>query len=130
MEYIVHQRFKGTTICGNVNLPYGTTCQANGNVISHNGNAICAVKSQNAHQHFARNDDGNGLQRGELTKQIQTILAKRDPNHQNRWDKIWADPIAQKYQKFPDEDYWLWSHEFFNAEIFDLEHILKITKEV
>ena len=33
MDYIVHHRLKGMTICGEVNLPYGTKLQSNGKFV-------------------------------------------------------------------------------------------------
>lgn len=126
MKYIVHRRFKAKTICGNVNLPAMTECECDGTVISIGRNIICAAKSQSSHQHFAINEDGMGMERGRLTQAIQKALAKRDESHQARWDKVWADPICQPYKRSDYEDYWLWNHDFFNADIDVLKHIAKL----
>lgn len=87
------------------------------------GKPLCADRSQNAYDFFARNDDGNGLERGKLTQAIRKTLEKKDKDHQIRWDKVWADPLCQKYKRAEHADHWLWNHEFFNAEIPDLRHI-------
>ena len=72
---------------------------------------------------FARNDDGNGIVRGELTQKIIKVLAKRDNNYQKRWDKIWSDMSLLKFKRDEFDDYWLWNHEFYNAKIEDLKYI-------
>ena len=126
MKYIVHKRFKGKAICGDVNLPAMTVCDCDGAIIKHNGEDICATKSENAHQFFAINEDCMGVERGKLTQSIQTTLTKRDKDHQARWDKVWADPICQKYKRKEHADYWLWNHEFYNASIYDLQYIAKL----
>lgn len=121
--YITHRRFKQRAMYGDVNIPAMTACEVEDGVIFCEENPICAVTSENAHQYFARNDDGNGMERGKLTQAIQKRLAKRDAQHQARWDKVWEDPICQQYKRSDHADFWLWSHEFFNAPIEDLRHI-------
>lgn len=131
MKYIVHKRFKGKAICGDVNLPAMTECECDGKIIRHNGNDICFVKSENAYQFFAINDDGMGMERGKLTQDIQRTLAKRDNDYQKRWDKVWNDMVCQPYKREDYDDYWLWNHAFFNADIDVLRHIANLvgTKE-
>lgn len=126
MKYIVHKRFKGTAICGNVNLPATAACECIGDFIIHDGKVICAVKSENAHQHFTRDDDGKGMERGKLTQAIQKALAGRGTQYQARWDKVWSDPLCQPYKREEYADYWLWNHEFFNADINVLRHIANL----
>ena len=103
-----------------------TVCECNGGVISHEGRPICFVKSENAHQFFAINEDGMGMERGRLTQAIQKTLAKRDNDYQKRWDKVWDDEICQSYKREDYDDYWLWNHAFFNADIDVLRHIAKL----
>lgn len=123
MKYIVHRRFKDKALCGDVNIPAMTLCECDGNVIRCNGNDICFVKSENAHQFFAVNEDGMGMTRGKLTQVIQKTLAKRDDNYQARWDKVWDDAICQQYKRTEYGDYWLWNHDFFHAGIETLQYI-------
>ena len=125
-KYIVHKRLKGTAICGEVNFPAMTICECNNNIIQYEGHDICYVKSEQAHQHFAIDEDGNGLERGHLTQAIMKRLARRDDYYQDRWDKIWADEVCQKYKREEYEDYWLWNHDFFNADIDDLRYIAQM----
>lgn len=126
MQYIVHRRFRGKVLCGEVNIPALTVCDSVNNVIYYNGNPICFNTSEDAHQFFAWNDDENGLQRGHLTQAIQKSLQRRDAQYQTRWNKVWADPLCQKYKRPDHEDFWLWNHDFFNAPIEDLQHIARL----
>lgn len=132
MNYIVHKRFKGKAICGEVNLPALTICEEVDGFLYHNGRQLCTATSENAHQHFARNDDNAGFRRGKLTQEIQKVLGKRDSGYQERWDKVWDDPTCQPYKRQEFADFWLWNHDFFNADIDTLRHIAKLVgaKEV
>lgn len=126
MKYIVHKRFKDKAICGDVNLPALTECECDGAIIRHMENLICFAMSENAHQFFAANDDGMGMVRGRLTQAIQKALAKRDDHYQERWDKVWDDEVCQPYKREDYNDYWLWNHDFFNADIDVLRHIANL----
>lgn len=126
MQYITHKRFKDNAICGQVNIPALSVCEKNGNTIYFDGKPVCFVTSENAHQYFARNDDGQGVERGKLTQEIQRRLAKRDGDYQARWDKVWEDKTCQKYKREEYDDFWLWNHEFFNANIEDLRYIAEL----
>ena len=126
MKYIVHRRFKDKAICGDVNLPATTVCEENNGYIFYDGKMLCAAMSENAHQFFARDDDGAGMLRGKLTQAIQKTLAKRDANYQSRWDKVWDDPVCQSYKRIEDDNFWLWNHDFFNANIDTLQHIARL----
>lgn len=126
MKYIVHQRFRGTCLCGAVNLPALTVGECRGGIIYVGGRPVCLASSEVAHQHFSPDNDGKGLRRGKLTQAIQKALAKRDAGYQTRWDKVWANPICQPYKRTEYGDYWLWNHDFFCASISDLEHIARL----
>lgn len=123
MNYIVHTRLKGKALCGEVNLPAMTEVQVEGNVVYYEGVPLCAIASENGMKHFARNDDGNGMDRGKLTQAIMKRLAKRDSDYQARWDKVWEDAICQQYKRTDHADYWLWSRAFYDAPIEDLRRI-------
>ena len=61
MKYVVHRRFKDKAICGEVNLPAMTMCEETNGYIFHGDKLLCVVTSENAHQFFARDDDGAGM---------------------------------------------------------------------
>ncbi len=123
MKYIVHRRFKGNAICGTVNLPAMTKCENIEGVITLDGKPLCAAISENAHQYFACDDDGNGIIRGNLTQRIIKRLSHQDDAYQERWDKVVADERCQKYKRKEHADTWLWNHAFFKASIEDLQYI-------
>ncbi len=123
VRYIVKKRMREAGISGRVNLPYGTEVEAVDGMIIYKGEAVCAVTSRNAHQYLARNDDGQGRERGALTMAITSLLEKRDKGYQDRWDLVWEDEISQKYRHPEHEDHFLWGHAFFEAPVEDLRHI-------
>lgn len=123
IPYIVKKRMRLEGIRGRVNLPYGTEVEAVDGMIIHKGAAVCAVTSRNAHQYLARNDDGKGLERGALTMAITSTLEKRDKGYQDRWDLVWEDETSQKYRHPDHEDFFLWGHAFYEAQVEDLQHI-------
>ena len=126
MSYIAYKRAKFIGITGEVNLPYNTPVYCEKGYLFTPNTVICTDHSQNAYDYFARNDDGNGLERGKLTQAIRKRLAKRDKTYQDRWDKVWEDKLCQKYKRTEYADYWLWNHEFYNAPIEDLRYIASL----
>ena len=124
MRYIVTRRFRGKAICGEVNLPYGTTCEEHdGILVLEDGRKLCADTSQNAYDYFSRNDDGHGLERGKLVQDIRCTLERRDEKHQVRWDKLWADAGANRLRRADHKDFWVWNHDFYNADVNELRRI-------
>lgn len=130
MQYIVHTAFKGKAICGEINLPTGTECTAMNGTIYHNLKAVCKVASYNAYNHFARNNDGNGLKRGELIKTIKDTLAIQDEHTYERWHRVLNCPVCKQFDRNPDGDVWEWNLAFYNASIPTLQHMAdKVTDE-
>ena len=156
MTYLVTRRFKAKTMSGIVNLPYGTECELQGETLYHGGKPLCFVTSENAHQYFSRNDDGQGGRRGALVREIMGRLKTPETRHKpdpkypiaeyymtakesakleaarkarnEAWGRVWDEPSIRKYKRVEFADYWLFNHDFYNAPIADLEHILKIVK--
>lgn len=124
MEYISFRRFRGKAFSGAVNIRSGTPAIERGGVLFVSESPICLISSENAHQYFARNDDGMGLERGRLTREIQ----KRLKNRKEKWSKVWEDPLCQKYKRKDHPDHWLWNHDFYNAPIEDLQYILDLIR--
>lgn len=126
MDYTTIKRARFIGITGVVNIPYGTPVFSEKGYMFTPEVVICTNHSQNAYEYFARNDDGNGLERGKLSQTIIKTLAKRDKLYQDRWDMVWGDDLCRKYRRAEYDDYWLWNHEFYNASIEDLRHIAKL----
>ena len=126
MKYIVHTRFNKEAINGKVDISVSTECNSLNGVIYYEDTPLCLVTSENAHLYFARNDDGNGIERGKLTKLIIEKLNQNDDKYQNRWDKIWRCPICRGYKRPEFSDHWVWSHSFYTADINNLRHIAKL----
>lgn len=137
MEQVYHRRyiarrrarFKG---CNGqqVNIPYGSTLEAQDGFLLWKGQPLCVDTSQNAYEFFSQDDDGNGLERGRLVAAILTRL-EIPPNAgekcrteiQSRWDKVWEDALSQKYRRPEHEDFWIWGRVFYDAPLADLRHI-------
>ena len=130
MRYITTKRLKGNCLAGKVNIPYGTQAQEQGGVIFCQGLPICYAGSQNALDYFAWNDDDRGLRRGELVQEIARRREKKDALYQDRWNAMWADERANRLRRREHSDHWIWSVDFYDAPVEELERLLKIIKEV
>lgn len=130
MKYIAHRRLKKNTVSGPVNIPAMTELECRDGIIIYNGKNVCCENCETSHQFLTRNDDGHGMERGKLTQAIMKTLAQRngrdDPEYQERWDRVWNDPTCQPYKREDDDEYWLWNHAFFNADIDVLRHIAEL----
>jgi len=87
------------------------------------------VTSQNAKEYFAINDDGHGLERGEITHRIafeQFGLNQQSPEYKERWAYVWGDESLRQYKRPETNDYWLWNDAFFHAPIEELRRISKL----
>lgn len=131
-HYVARKRVRLEGIGGTVNIPYGTNVESIGGILVYRGKAVCFATSQTAYDYFSQNDDGNGLVRGKLVRAITDILDKKDSQHQSRWDKVWDDPICRPLRQKAHLDFWLWDHDFYNADVDVLRHIAKLVgvKEV
>ena len=54
MQYVVHRRLRCKSLSGAVNLPFGTLCTLNGEIIEKDGKPLFFATSENAHQYLAR----------------------------------------------------------------------------
>lgn len=122
-RYLARRRARFRGICGQVNLPYGTVLEARDGFLLWEGRRLCTVTSENAHQYFVPDGDGQGVERGELISAILARLERRDKEHQARWDALWADPLACHYRRLEHGNHWLWRQEFYRAPVADLRHI-------
>ena len=124
--YVCRKRARFKAICGQVNIPYGTTLNGQGGFLILNDLPVCSATSQNAYDYFSQDDDGHGLERGGLVAAILARLEKRDADHQRRWDKVWENPLCLRYKRPDCEDFFIWGYDFYNAPIDDLKAIAEI----
>lgn len=115
----------------NVSLPALTILYDNEHIIFKDFKPIMLDSCENCYNYMARNNDNNGLKRGELTQKILRKLSRakfeKQDDYIKQWDKIWNDPLCNNYKRADHEDYWLWNHAFYNAPIYDLEYIYNLT---
>lgn len=141
MEYIVTKHWRGNCLGGRVNLPYGTVCVSQGDepqaliCRKADGLVLCLGTSQDAYNYLSRDDDGRGRERGALVQEILRLVqitpnpSKADrAEHNARWGRLWADRSLAPFRRRDHPDFWVWSYEFYNADVSDLQKILKTTK--
>lgn len=146
MNYIVCKRLRKNTIQGPTNLKYDTECESIGDIIYYNQKPICSIRSQDAYDYFARNDDGRGLDRFKLTQTIMKLLRKPDADlvtrsaiqevmkaqtiYDRRWMAVWSDERIGQFRRKDHADFWVWNFDFYNAEIKDLEYIVSVISKI
>lgn len=129
MKFITHQRYKGNTICGHINIPAMTEVEEKDGLIIYNFLPVCVARSKVGTSHFCRDDDCRGMERGKLTREIMRRLVRHgreDQQNDEKWNKIWEDDLCKKYKRSDFSDYWLWDYNFYQAPIEDLQYILQL----
>lgn len=129
MKYITHNRFKKLAACGEtLNIPYGTELDTAGDfIITPDGKPICFATSENAKMHFARNDDGQGLERGRLTWAIAYSQRVRHGagGQQHRFTDEEIELLEREWAHFlrQDVDVILFNENFFAAAVPELKQL-------
>ena len=130
MKYVAHRRYRGLSAFGKrLNLPYGTELETqNKFILSPEGEAICFDTSEVAKMYFARNDDGNGLERGKLTYAI--AYGKRATKDGYRFTDSERKMLTIKYSRFlrTDVDMLLFNDSFFAADVGELRELADALK--
>lgn len=136
-SYVAIRKYVGNGLTNQAQVvPYGALCrvvvdQGQGYIVYRN-RRICSVDSQVSLDYFTQNDDKNGKKRGDLTKAIMKALnflpesEEEDRTKDERWDRVWADKMCHKYRRHDITNHWLWSYDFFNAPIIDLQYIVNL----
>ena len=123
MTYIAFKGFKKKSISGNTDIKKGESLEEKNKMLYYNKKPICFTTSENGHNFFARNNDGNGLLRGELTQQILQAMPTLEDE---TLDKMFEDNICMKYKRGASEEDWHWNNEFYEASILELRHIATV----
>jgi len=106
-----------------VNIPWGTALECRDGRLIWKGKPLCREGAQNALDYFVQDDDGCGRVRGELVSAVLLKLERQDGGYQARWNKVWEDPVCQKYRRTDHAEHWLWDRSFYNAPVLDLRYI-------
>ena len=110
-------------LCGyRLNIPRGTKLiEENAVIKTEKGENICYTTSENAKRYFSRNEDGCGLERGEITYKIAFSQKRKEYRFSEKEIKLLID----KWKKFikSDCDYILFNDDFFNANILELRQM-------
>lgn len=129
MKYITHHRYRGPAADGQrVNISYGTEFETIGDFIATpQGQGICCINSDVAQRHFARNDDGRGLERGALTYAIAFSDRHRSP----RFTDSEIEMLQHRWGRWlrQDVETVIFNRDFFAApleELRQLAHALNI----
>lgn len=129
MNYITHRRYKKLALCGKrLNIPYGTELGTVGrSIITQDGQIVCYGTSENAKMHFARNDDGHGLERGKITYAIAYSQRERysADGRRQRFADTEIEMLRRDWAHFlrPNKDVILFNDDFFAAEIPELQKL-------
>lgn len=129
MKYVTHHRFKELALCGErLNIPCGTELHTEGYIlISPEGKAVCYWTSENAKKHFARNDDGRGLERGALTYAIAYSNRERysADGRRQRFGDDEIEMLEREWGHFlrQDVEVILFNEDFFAAEPEELQKL-------
>ena len=116
MEYITHLRFKGKDLNGkSVLITRGKKLNCINGYLYFEERPICVYRSECARQHFAINDDGQGMTRGDL---IESIAYS---NHGMTDNQI--DLLKSKWNKFlnMEHDVIIFNEDFFISEVSELK---------
>lgn len=128
MRYICHKRYDKTGADEKRHIiRRKTRLESIAGFIAEGSSAVCRITSEDARRHFARDDDGKGLERGRLSWKI--AYAPRHPNEDNefRFTPGEIEMLRKDYGRFleDDKDVILFNSDFFHAEISELEEILE-----
>ena len=110
MDYITYKRFKGKSISGEVNIPYGTILQEHENFLYLNGKPICCVTSENRWEHFRQNTP-EGAERQKLLNDLYRWYTK------NGCGEDFTD------EKWPGQENGYWKNRLRTASTERLEKI-------
>ncbi len=125
--YICHHQYHGNTESGaHVHIKQGEVLDCIAGRIAHHNASVCLTTSYVAHQHFAVNDDGKGMERGYLTYEI--AFAPREREHDDgyiyRFSQDELDMLCKDYPHWLKQQVpLLFNHAFFQAPVEELREL-------
>ena len=130
MDYVTHTRYKGKTMNGaHILARRGDVLERKGDILYLKGEPVCIYRSLVGKQHFARNDDGFGIQRGEITYALAYAPRLRygGPNGtiQQRFTDEELEILVRDWGKYlkPNIDMLLFNDIFFEESLDVLRQI-------
>lgn len=87
MDYITYKRFKGKSLSGEVNIPFGTVLRERGGFLYLGEKQICCVTSENGWEHF-RPDTDEGQMRQAILEKLYRWYAKHGCS-EDFADELW-----------------------------------------
>ena len=129
MQYICTKRFNGIAETGRtVHIKQGEKLDCIAGRIARHNASVCLTTSYVAHQHFAVNDDGRGMERGYLTYEI--AFAPREREHDDgyvyRFSQDELDMLCRDYPHWLKQQApLLFNHSFFQASVEELQELAK-----
>lgn len=123
-----------------ITIKKGTEVFCENNILFYNDLTICLCNSYDSHRHFCLNEDGNGIERGQLIENINNSLKtrynnainKKYPSSLQRWNNTYIrlinNVIVQKYLKNTGANNIYWNNNYYSAPITDLQEIKNLLK--
>lgn len=149
MTFLLCKDFNEDGIWGHFDLPAKTEVEQVNDLLIFEGKPICVVTSEKSHAFFARNDDGDALERFKNSSAILAKISEYRDAYAAEYDAIMHDmmlPPAERIEQasklankaslalqfikeserlsyfFNENEYW--SHDFYNANVADLKYCL------
>lgn len=126
MNFIVFKDYKGKLMdSSEVEIPRGTPCMCINNIVmTESGKPMALRYSYNGTRHYCRNDDGKGLERGDLIN----LIAFEDIKHGNncRFSDDDIEVLITKWRDYLREETMpviLFNNKFFEAEVKTLREM-------
>lgn len=128
MEYICFNHYKGKSLSGDCNIHYGKPLELREGILYYEGKPICFVNSKKGHEHFCRNDDGMGLDRGRLIYAL--VVKRRDVQHDDgyfyRFSKEEIETLIREYGGYlKQEAPVLFGNNLYTAKVEELSDMAK-----
>lgn len=133
MNYVTHHRYKELALCGErLNIPYGTELHTEGySLVLPDGRGLLQHQRERE-KHFARNDDGRGLERGALTYAIAYSNRERysAEGRRQRFSDEEIEMLERDWGHFlrQDLEVILFNEDFFAAEPEELQKLADALK--
>ena len=127
LNYVSRKRFNKNSLQGNVDIPYGTSLLCINDLLFYNKRPVCYITSQDAFDYFVTDYDNRGILRGQL---LEWILLHTSQKYHSKdvydkiWEMIWSTDSYHKFKMSQFVNRWLWSFDFYNAPIEDLQDIV------